>query len=129
MKKTSMHSADQLRFKPEPGFAGGAWGLNSYEVIEGDEIVTKLDHWTGKTKETMSVSKSFVLHRRPVTIDKITFALRHPHDPVGYNSQGWWFFNEVWADPYGPYPTEQIARAEMWEYGKIYLWMDNPWWP
>ena len=38
-----------------------------------------------------------------------------PHDPVEYvnkdnRESGWYFWNEVWADSYGPYNTEEEAR-------------------
>ena len=34
-------------------------------------------------------------------------------DPVHKDAEGFWFYNEVWADRYGPYETEEIARSEL----------------
>ena len=44
-----------------------------------------------------------------------------PHDPVEYANKdiresGWYFWDEVWLDSYGPYNTEQEAREALERY-------------
>jgi len=45
------------------------------------------------------------------------------NDPVHLNEddQKWYFWNEVWADRFGPYDTEEIAREKVREYCEKYL--------
>ena len=31
----------------------------------------------------------------------------------GYNGEGWYFWNEVYTDCYGPYVTKQQAETEL----------------
>ena len=54
------------------------------------------------------------------------------HDPLFYVSEtdaspdgeydgwvpGWYFWNEVWSDEYGPYDTQDTAREALVEYAK-----------
>jgi len=43
-------------------------------------------------------------------------------DPVFQKEDGtWWFWNETWSDEYGPYPTEEKARAILEEYCRTEL--------
>jgi hypothetical protein len=46
---------------------------------------------------------------------------RHSGDPVGYNVKGWYFFNEDWADVYGPYHSRIEADAQLKDYCEVYL--------
>ena len=44
-----------------------------------------------------------------------------PHDPVEYvrhdnREEGWYFWNEIWVDSYGPYNTEEEAREALERY-------------
>jgi len=44
-----------------------------------------------------------------------------PHDPVEYvrhdnREEGWYFWNEIWVDSYGPYNTEEEAREALNRY-------------
>lgn len=40
-----------------------------------------------------------------------------PPDPVFQHEDGsWWFADEVWADEYGPYETEEQAREQLLAY-------------
>jgi len=41
--------------------------------------------------------------------------------PVFQDDEGWWFWNEIWADKYGPYETEEKARRALSEYVEKYL--------
>ena len=41
-----------------------------------------------------------------------------PPDPVFQNFEGWWFWNEVWVDRYGPFETEEECRLELEKYCK-----------
>lgn len=34
------------------------------------------------------------------------------------NSQGWWFFDETWTDPHGPYSLKEEAVEHMEAYAK-----------
>ena len=39
------------------------------------------------------------------------------NDPVHHDEdEGWFFWEETWADRQGPYPTEEIARKELARY-------------
>ena len=54
-----------------------------------------------------------------------------PHDPVEYvnkdnRESGWYFWNEVWADSYGPYNTEEEARENLNRYCAEELGIDIP---
>ena len=42
------------------------------------------------------------------------------------NGAGWYFWNEVWADCYGPYDTEEEAEEELTEYCAKELGIDIP---
>jgi len=48
-----------------------------------------------------------------------------PVDPVWYDSAGmhggWYFYDETWADQYGPFETEEKAREELDKYMKFIL--------
>lgn len=37
-------------------------------------------------------------------------------DPVRFEDDAWYFYDEVWADRYGPYETEEEARNEFFNY-------------
>lgn len=37
-------------------------------------------------------------------------------DPVYEDEEGWWFWDEFWADKHGPYPNEQHARGMLCMY-------------
>jgi len=50
-----------------------------------------------------------------------TPASADPSDPVCSNAKGWWFWNEVWADVYGPYADEAAARAALAHYVRTEL--------
>lgn len=39
-------------------------------------------------------------------------------DAVHFRDGVWWFWDECWADEYGPYDTEKAAREACVEYGK-----------
>lgn len=46
---------------------------------------------------------------------------------AGYNTPGWYFYEESWAYVQGPFDSEELARAELEAYGK---WLDavpNSW--
>lgn len=34
-------------------------------------------------------------------------------DPVVVSDEGYWFYDEVWVDLHGPYPSEEVARKEL----------------
>ena len=52
--------------------------------------------------------------------------MTHNPDPIRYydlpipcddwKGEGWYFWNEVWIDLYGPFETEEEARAELEKY-------------
>lgn len=42
-------------------------------------------------------------------------------DPVRQYELGWYFYDETWADMYGPFPTESEARESLDRYAKLYL--------
>ena len=37
-------------------------------------------------------------------------------DPVHEDSEGWWFWDETWADRLGPFDTEEEARVALDKY-------------
>jgi hypothetical protein len=39
-----------------------------------------------------------------------------PPDPVFQKIDGWYFCDEVWADEYGPYETEDECRIQLANY-------------
>ena len=39
-------------------------------------------------------------------------------DPVHFDGGCWWFWDETWADRYGPFEFEQEARDQLDEYTK-----------
>lgn len=47
-----------------------------------------------------------------------TPASADPSDSVCSNAQGWWFWNEVWADIHGSYADEKEARAALAAYAR-----------
>jgi hypothetical protein len=54
-----------------------------------------------------------------------------PHDPVEYvitehREEGWYFWDEIWLDSYGPYNTEKEAREELRKYCVEELGIDIP---
>lgn len=71
--------------------------------------------------------------------EKLKFAHRvglydasYEHDPVHYvqkedRKSGWYFWDEIWYDTYGPYITEKKARDECRKYcDKLEeQWSDN----
>lgn len=47
-----------------------------------------------------------------------------PPDPVEQDADGkWWFWNEVWADKYGPYETKEEVAKALYTYCKYELGM------
>ena len=40
-------------------------------------------------------------------------------DPVHKDDNGWYFWDETWADKFGPYPTEELARETLAHYMEI----------
>jgi hypothetical protein len=46
---------------------------------------------------------------------------KHNPDPVCQYKDGWYFWNEIWCDKYGPYETEEECRQELDEYCKEFL--------
>ncbi len=42
-------------------------------------------------------------------------------DPVREYEDGWYFWDETWADKHGPYDTEQQARTALVIYCERYL--------
>jgi hypothetical protein len=54
-----------------------------------------------------------------------------PHDHVEYarpenREAGWYFWDEIWLDSYGPYNTEKEAREALNEYCVQELGIDIP---
>lgn len=39
-------------------------------------------------------------------------------DPVHQEADGWYFYDETWADRQGPFPSEAITRVELKKYGE-----------
>jgi len=39
-------------------------------------------------------------------------------DGEGGHPEGWYFWNEVWADRYGPYESEEVANEKCREYAR-----------
>jgi hypothetical protein len=40
-----------------------------------------------------------------------------PADPVEQDADGkWWFWDETWADKYGPYETKEAVHKALWTY-------------
>lgn len=37
-------------------------------------------------------------------------------DPVHEDDEGWWFYDETWADRIGPFSTEGEARCHLGKY-------------
>jgi hypothetical protein len=37
-------------------------------------------------------------------------------DPVHQENGEWWFWDETWADRWGPFPTEAAARESLSRY-------------
>lgn len=53
------------------------------------------------------------------------------HDPVEYlthdpGGPGWYFWNEIWVDNYGPFNTEEEAREALNKYCVEELGLDIP---
>jgi hypothetical protein len=45
----------------------------------------------------------------------------HPHAAVHQDEQGWWFWDEVWCDRYGPFACHDWAVAAMVWYAQVEL--------
>ena len=46
-------------------------------------------------------------------------------DPVHCADDGtWWFWDETWSYPHGPFDTESHARKSMWFYCRDHLGVD-----
>lgn len=43
-------------------------------------------------------------------------------NPIHQDAEGWWFWDETWADRHGPYPTARRAKNELSRYAD---WLDN----
>lgn len=43
------------------------------------------------------------------------------NDPIHEEDGKWYFWDETWADRYGPYDTEEIARETLKRYCIEYL--------
>lgn len=55
--------------------------------------------------------------------------LRHESpDPVHMKNNRWYFYDETWADTYGPYKTEEEAREKLSGYID-YLQEGKDWMP
>ena len=39
-----------------------------------------------------------------------------PPEPIFQDQHGWWFWDEVWADKFGPYHDQQTAKKAMERY-------------
>lgn len=39
-------------------------------------------------------------------------------DTIHNDAEGWWFWDETWADRQGPYPTEGRARKRLKDYAE-----------
>ena len=52
-----------------------------------------------------------------------------PADPIfhvrtlneGYAERGWYFWDETWANYYGPWPTKKQAKEALAEYCRVVL--------
>lgn len=42
-------------------------------------------------------------------------------DPVEQDTDGWYFWDETWADRHGPFDSEEKAREALDHYCKTYL--------
>lgn len=42
-------------------------------------------------------------------------------NPCVTDGHSWWFYNEVWNDAYGPYPSEAECREGLRAYCEVYL--------
>ena len=43
-------------------------------------------------------------------------------DAVFQDDRGWWHYDETWADVYGPFPSEIVARDHL----KLYInWLET----
>ena len=63
--------------------------------------------------------------------EKLTLKEFIPHDHIDYarpesREAGWYFWDEVWADSYGPYNTEKEAREALNKYCVEELGIDIP---
>ena len=43
------------------------------------------------------------------------------YNAVHKDKDGWYFWDETWADRYGPYKTEEECRQKLDNYCKTYL--------
>jgi hypothetical protein len=48
-------------------------------------------------------------------------------DPIQQEPDGWYFWDEVWSDRYGPYPTRNKAIFEQSKYCAECLGVDCDW--
>jgi hypothetical protein len=48
-------------------------------------------------------------------------------DPIHQEPDGWYFWDEVWLNRYGPYPTRNKTVFEMAKYCGEYLGLDCDW--
>jgi hypothetical protein len=39
-----------------------------------------------------------------------------PPEPIFQDQYGWWFWDEVWTDKFGPYHNQQTAKKAMERY-------------
>ena len=64
-----------------------------------------------------AVKSEDLRNREPVAQDW-TPRSDDPSDPVHFDAQGWWFWNEVWADRLGPYESEAECVAALKAYAE-----------
>ena len=44
--------------------------------------------------------------------------MKHDTNPVRFEDNAWWFWDEIWIDRYGPFETEEEATDACTEYCK-----------
>ena len=49
----------------------------------------------------------------------------HDYNPIHEEDCKWYFWDEVWCDRYGPFHTEEIAKAELKRYCELVLGYKN----
>lgn len=81
----------------------------------GDMVTIKCLYYPDVDEEHL-VSKRFKLIKEEV-VDSLP-----PRDPVHYDFDAWFFWDESWAHRHGPFESEQRAREELKKYAE---WLEG----
>jgi hypothetical protein len=124
-------------FKPVTGKEKKLYIKDFHRTPKGDFIweckrdgivFNQLSEWKAEAGDTVNLTKD---EYDNMPTDLKMPPGKDPSDPVHQDSKNdqWYFWDEVWADRYGPYITEATARAVFKDYCQTYLDYKKVWIP